>query len=384
MRLKTGLLGLLSLLFGVVCGVEAGAVEFPAMAEVKGDRVRIRTGPSFNNFPIHSLTRGSRLVADGLEGDWYRVYLPPYVPCWIHGDFVQPQSDGSMQVVGTRVRVRGTAGTQHAPVGFAGDGQVVRPTGKRDKTGKWLQCAAPFGTKVYIHKDYLDLGKRVPADRLAALVNELVPGRPAVAKRGQEKTTDNDPGRGIEAGHRAGKLTPRLSGLYERFQAERKKPPLQWNFSPYLAELNRIRRTTEDLGEVDSAERWIKWIDEQLLPIQAGLRKLEEEKIIARGKVPAREETNNDIKGSASKYPAGKKERFLATGWVVAMGKNRKVDATHKLMKGNKLLFYLKSDQQNLDRFVNKRVGIQGILKELPPEFGAREIGVTSIQVLSK
>ena len=79
---------------------------------------------------------------------------------------------------------------------------------------------------------------------------------------------------------------------------------------------------------------------------------------------------------------AGSKE-FLASGWVVLHGKNSKVEGTHKLMKGNRTLFYLSSEQVELDQFVKKRVGIRGYKKELDVELGADLIQVTEIRVLS-
>lgn len=367
-------------------GSLADAAEFPAMAEVSGSRVRVRTGASFNDFPIHTLGKGAKLVIDGLEGDWYRVHIPPYVPCWIHSDFLGARPDGTFVVKGTRVRVRGTAGTQHSPIGVVDEGTIVRGTGERDKTGTWVQCFGPWGAKVYIHKDFVVLKETVGGSQVEGIVRSLVPGNiPA-----DPRSPGDDP-EGVAGSNKPGseeprvaRLTPRLNELYVRFQEERKKPPLNWNFAPFLSELDRIRRTTEDLGEVDSAERWIKWIDEQLLPIQSEVRQLEREKELARGSVPSPGESSDRIKRAGSQNPPDAKSDFLATGWVVALGDSRRVVATHKLVKGNELLFYIRSDQFDLNRYVNKMIGIQGVLADLPPELGAREITVTSIQVLSK
>jgi len=47
------------------------------------------------------------------------------------------------------------------------------------------------------------------------------------------------------------------------------------------------------------------------------------------------------------------------------------------------LMFYLKSEQLKLDDYVNKRVGISGVIQEQPPSAGAQLIHVTGIEVLS-
>ncbi|MGA1781145.1 MAG: hypothetical protein ACO4CW_12510, partial [Planctomycetota bacterium] len=81
--------------------------------------------------------------------------------------------------------------------------------------------------------------------------------------------------------------------------------------------------------------------------------------------------------------PTPRENDFSAVGWVATLGKFRKVDGTHRLLNGNRLLFYLKSEQLKLDDYVDKRVGIRGVIQDQPPSAGAQLILVTSITVLS-
>ena len=66
------------------------------------------------------------------------------------------------------------------------------------------------------------------------------------------------------------------------------------------------------------------------------------------------------------------------------LGKHRKVEASHKLMKGSKLLYYLDGEKLNLDQYVNKRVGIVGTIQEQDPSTGARLLVIQKIEILSR
>lgn len=374
--------------------------QFPCRARVSGDRVRIRTGPSLNHFAFQSLPFGTEMVAEALDKDWVRVYLPPHQRCWIHADFLQPAPEGGLQVTGSRVRIRCTPNTKYTPIGEVTKGQRLQPTGTIDDSGKWAECYAPLGTKVYIHKDYLELGGRVAAGDLAATVRglKLPAGGSTIAKPPLTPTPSGDrpgpKGNGTSGADgktphlqmpAPSKFSPRLRELYGRFEVERKKPPIEWDFTAVVAELESIRRTTEDLGELENAERWKRWITEHLLPIRDPLLDIEKQKELQRRRreAAAKQAEGQIEKGVHVYEPGGREDKYLATGWVVAMGKRSAVDATHKLMKGNKLLFYIKAEHYDLDEFVNKRVGIQGTLQELPPESGARLVRITALTSLS-
>ena len=79
--------------------------------------------------------------------------------------------------------------------------------------------------------------------------------------------------------------------------------------------------------------------------------------------------------------------RFGSSYVVEVAGEQLMVDCgpatTHKLVKGNMTLYYLRSDQIDLNRYVNKRIGVHGTLVDLSPELGARLITVSGAHILS-
>ncbi|MFQ5655744.1 MAG: hypothetical protein ACE5GW_13565, partial [Planctomycetota bacterium] len=180
-------------------------------------------------------------------------------------------------------------------------------------------------------------------------------------------------------------ISERMRRLDEAIRAEKKKAPRDWQFAPILRDLEKIRTGSEDLAEIQIAGEWEKIIKDHWLPMQQELVELDKKRSAARNERERGEQKELEIiKRAVHRDATRRSDEFLATGWVVPLGKNRKVDGTHKLTKGNQLLFYLKCERYDLNDYANKRIGVRGILQDLPPTAGARLIHVTEIKVLSK
>jgi len=171
--------------------------------------------------------------------------------------------------------------------------------------------------------------------------------------------------------------------IYERINAVFVKPLEEWKFEPIVGELQELARTSEDAVVSRYALEWAGLIEKHWLPTQ---RKVEE--ITLRKNAADRAQQEAQAKEEESRLekppiPTPRENDFSAVGWVATLGKFRKVDGTHRLLNGNRLLFYLKSEQLKLDDYVDKRVGIRGVIQDQPPSAGAQLILVTSITVLS-
>ena len=179
-----------------------------------------------------------------------------------------------------------------------------------------------------------------------------------------------------------GNVSARLDRIFGVFRAEYAKKPVLWNFGSILAELATIEKTSEDLGEIRLARELSAHIEGKLLPIRADFAEAEKRQLAARRGVAAGQRMEKEITKAVHRT-SSKEDKYVSVGWVVGLGKHRKVEGTHMLKKGNRLLFYLKSDKIDLDRYVNKRIGVNGIKQEQPPTAGAQLILVTSVEVLS-
>ncbi|MBI5367790.1 MAG: hypothetical protein HZA54_12195, partial [Planctomycetes bacterium] len=74
---------------------------------------------------------------------------------------------------------------------------------------------------------------------------------------------------------------------------------------------------------------------------------------------------------------------FDGQGWLDGMGKVINRPGTHKLKKGGKVLFYLRSYKLDLNDYLDKMVGVRGKIVEAPG-WDQRVIEVESIEVLGQ
>ena len=376
----------------------------PWLGEVTGGVVNVRTGASTNHFSFFQLRGGTPFIALGGKGDWVEIAVPADRPIWVHGDFLAPQGE-QVRVTGSRVRMRASAGTIHAPLGLTEQGQLLKPTGKTDASGKWVEVFAPLNAHAWIHGDYvrrIDSGlDPLHLSRQHQQLNSngqtgaevIAPGTPQNNGEigGEAEVTGDQRGNEDSAqpiDPNTVKIpafeSPRLKVLFEQFQKETEKNPVDWNFKEILAEMKVIETSSEDIGEVEVVKDLARTIQEHFVPLHRRLVQIQKQQTDAKAKREVARAKEDEIlrrTGHRSTQPGVK---YQAVGWVVPLGKHRNVEATHKLMKGNQLLYYLDGGELKLDTYVNKRVGIVGAVEEQDPSTGARLIRIRSIEVLSQ
>ena len=66
-----------------------------------------------------------------------------------------------------------------------------------------------------------------------------------------------------------------------------------------------------------------------------------------------------------SKTPPASKEKIEASGTIDDLGNIINREARHKLIGEKKVLYYLTSDEVDLNRYVYQKVDVKGTLKEL-------------------
>ena len=377
---------------------------YPRAAEIRGNRVNIRTGPSTNHNPITQLPDRTRVAATGRNGEWIRFSLPPEVKVWIAQRFVESSQPGRARVRGNKVNLRAAPNTLHSPIGQALLGTTIFPTGRLDaidvQNGPWVEIYAPLGTSGWIHSRYLAQGDRLTETQYERFYRSWTPPnivRVSAPDDGLTITTDPpvtptiekpDPTPAIEKKPKLELPFPKVGRdpfvvIYEQLRVEYAKLPTTWNFNPMLTDLRRLERASEDLVIADMARQWIDVIETNWVPYARRMQahQTELELAAAAAAEAARAELETTVR--PDRGTARKDREFLAVGWVATLGKYRKADGTHRLLKGNKLVSYLKSETIKLDDYVNKRVGISGVKQELPPSAGANLILVHKITVLS-
>jgi hypothetical protein len=155
-----------------IIGVAPGQIpDYPMKqtAEVTGDNVHVRSGPSLNHYPVLKLAAGDRVTVVGEEGDWYRILPPSEAFSLISGDYVDT-ADGEHGVVnGNNVRVRaGSSLSEHKYTvqTMLSKGAEVTILG-RNPDG-FLRLVPPEGATLWITRQFIEL---VP-DKLIQLEKE--------------------------------------------------------------------------------------------------------------------------------------------------------------------------------------------------------------------
>lgn len=138
-------------------------------AEINGNDVYVRSGPSANHYPVIKLAAGDRVSVVGQNGEWYEVVPPEGTFSFISGDFVDT-ADGKIGVVsGNKVRVRaGSVLPEFSKNKYVvqtklSSGADVSILG-RDPDG-YLRIKPPTGVTVWVHNAYVSM---LTADRAAA------------------------------------------------------------------------------------------------------------------------------------------------------------------------------------------------------------------------
>ncbi|MGE4618173.1 MAG: hypothetical protein AAEJ04_00030 [Planctomycetota bacterium] len=377
----------------------------PWVGEVKGSVVNIRTGPSLNHFSFLRLRRGVSLISVGGQGDWIEVAVPSDRPVWIHNDYLVSDGDFA-RVNGSRVRLRATAGTQHAPLGLTESGQRLTPTGKTSEDGSWVEVLAPLNAHAWIHGDYIRrTDRKVDPLHLSQLHQSLkgqggltgiqqpvVEPEPVLPGTVVEPVTAQDTVEGAPVSEQEDPNTvkipafesPKLKSLFENFRIETQKNPVEWNFSAILREVKNIEASSEDIGEVEVVKDLSKTIKEHFMPLHRRLVEIQRQQEEARVKRELARVKEQEILRRTGHRTTEPDMKYQAVGWVVSLGKHREVEATHKLLKGNKLLYYLDGGEIKLDQYVNKRVGVVGTIVDQEPSSGARLIRIQKIEILSR
>lgn len=144
-------------------------LKFPQIAEVTGDDVNVRSGPSTTYYISGKLNRGDRVtVVEVQQNSWAKILPPPGSYSWISKQYVQLTPDNPM--VGTVAADEDGAG---ARVWAGSDffeplhsnsqqvklyrGDVVELAAPADTDEGYFKIKPPAGAHLYVSMDYLKL-----------------------------------------------------------------------------------------------------------------------------------------------------------------------------------------------------------------------------------
>ncbi len=352
----------------------------PYIGVISGNDVKIRTGGSKNHLAFASIKLGQRVLVDREVNGWCKVFLPRWIPVFIHKDYVDVRGAKAIVKAG-ELNVRVAPQKQHADevVGTLARGSEIEVIGKE---GDWLKVAPPPGTFGFVSKQYLSRERDVAPNEVSgqlALLKEGAEPTAAIARksRGTEKVVPS------ASPAEARLISVSLKKADDLYQEIRGRDAVERDYSPVRTIYQELIQSSEDRSEIAAAEKALKFLDEQ--------EERDKALVDAQHSVAEADKKNQEIKELARQRISGRvspidADPYLARGWVSGMGRFSGQQGTHRLLKGSQVLYYLQSEEGStvpLDSYLNRRVGVKGVVRELDPKYGANLIIVKEIVVLS-
>ena len=341
----------------------------PYTAEVTGESVRLRNGPSLAHPPIYVLTKGEKLTVTGVKDGWATVRLPANAPCWISEKFVKAAADGkTWEVTGDAVNLRASAGTDRYPIGQTAKGDTLTAcidgrTGKGIVKEGWVRVIPPEGATGCVSEEFVARAKESSAPKSAE--PKKVEAKPAPEAEAESGSIIPE-----KKGPEAKKRKPTEAELEdERKTFAELKSMLKEELQKAGAEvdLNGMRKLFEQFKEFSIDEKTGKQAAEYIAKIDKTVKLIEKEKARVAKEEAERKARQEAIARKAADEEAEDKGpvEYLVKGTIGRTGKTAKTPASHRLFDdAGKVLYDIRWDKGDLSRMVGKYVGITGKVKE--------------------
>ncbi len=355
----------------------------PYIGVVNGSEVKVRTGASHNHHAFSFIRMGQRIVVEREVNGWCRILIPRWIPVFVHKNYVEVRGERGVVKAG-ELNVRAQPNRTHEALGSLHSGTEVQILSE-EEGGDWLRIVAPANARAFVSQRYLSKEKEIGTEDLVAqhaMISQGLGPRVIVGSgRESESIVVSGAGRPHAAG---GYRSAALRKAETNFAEVALKNPQERDFSEVKATYQEIAGTSEDRAEISAAEAGLKKIedlDQRKMQLIGAERTIAEVDRI-------NQELDEQVRHAriAGRGPREDAEAYLARGWVTGINRFHGYQGTHRLMKGNQVLYYLKSEDGRgipLDLFLNKRVGVRGVIRELDPKVGANLIVVSEITVLA-
>jgi hypothetical protein len=358
-----------AVLTGVLLTTAAfGADDDTYAGEVTASTLNLRAGPSESYQPVVTAKQGTKVIVLGAYANdpaWLLVEVPTGYTAWVSGEFVKRTGDKG-EVQASRVLVRPTASTRyHQLSGRLEKGETVSILEeKKAEDGVWYRIKVPRRIPLYAAARYL---KKIGPASLAEVKE------PEAAAGGAAPLTIADTA---------------ADKQFVKVEADARK---KMTAAKTTAEIELVRKSVASVDgsqlNADNRDKRVKLLSDIL----------EKERVLAVDELKAKEtEVNSALDQKLAEidrkykkrlaeireeYEHEKKPRYVATGIVQWSPDVFGRYPSYRLVEGDKMRYYLIANEFDLGRFVNKRVGVVGIMD---PESGTgyETVMVKRIEIL--
>ncbi len=309
----------LFLFFGVLfsawvgVGTTQASDDFPFEGEVKTGNLHVRSGPGVNFTVLGDVHKGERLTVVEKKGDWLKVQIPETCRVWVAARYVEwKEGDVEGLVKGNDVNLRAAGSFNAESLAKLSAGDKVRIF---KRVGDWFE-AAPVGIDVFawVSAKYVsDLG-----------------------------TSDPDAAEWLS--------------IRKLYQQEMDKEIRSRNLDGVLARSESLATSCRNPRVKERVDLFIQQIREEA----EWCRKLSTTELERKQAVQAiQQKYEKEIKSLINNTPPG--NAYLLTGWLYECGNIiGGAPGTHKLVKGGKLVAYVRGNNVDLKKYYGKYVGVNG------------------------
>lgn len=321
---------------------------YPFIGEINvNNSLNVRNEADANSKIIGRLKAGDKVVVLGQKNGFYKLQYPKQLESWMASWLLLGKGAKNEDTIArNEVNVRSGPSMQYPVIARLKQGSKVQVL----KMGKdhWVQIGAPSQAYAYVSSKYVKAGESVA-------VHEK--------KVQQQKKTKS-----------------KYDSALITFQAHLNNKTInETEFQALKAQFESVISLNPNSSEAALSKSHLVKLTEFRSVIRMKELKLEEQqrfKEREQALAAAHKKKMEEMKKLA--YEEARKFEF--EGWLDDVGGILFRPATHRLKKGDKVLFYLKSSAINLEDFVGKRVGLNGEIHRF--RGWGRIIDVQEIEVL--
>jgi len=267
------------------------------------DSVNVRSGPSLNFEIIMQMDKGSLVLVEDESKHWYKIRIPRNCKAYVHKDFLELDiNDGSYGIIsGDSVNVRAGKGLHFNILGQLNNGSKVMLAAKE---GDWYRIFSDDNCYAWVNRDFVkDYGNADiywEHEKSAKKIENLFE---SAIETERKAFVEND------------EQVLDLNVPIHKYQSIAKKYPDSAYAKAAKHKANSLKEINVQGNVLDSIRRKLH-------------------------------------------------QRVEAEGKLVDAGRLFSNKATHKLIKGKKVIYYLKSNTLNLNDFIYYKVRVSGELRE--------------------
>lgn len=308
------------------------AVEYPYIGKVQvNNSLNVRSSAKLDSRILGRLKNNDRVVVLAEEGNFLKLQYPKQLETWVAGWLLLNKGAGKTDTVSRdSVNLRSGPGMQYPQIAQLSQGSEVHIL--ETNKDNWARIGAPSQAVAYVSAKYVTVEGSVAA----------------MKKKEQEKDQARQLFEAAVKRFKAHLTARRMSE--QEYEALKKHFNTVASMNPGSTEAIQAKDFQVKLAEFMSAVR----LDQLKRQEEVKLRQKEQE-------IAAEHQRKlEEIKKAKKKEEPVKKFQF--EGWLDDIGGILFRPASHRLKKGDRVTYYLKTegDAVKLDDFVGKHVGVNG------------------------